>query len=82
MPTAEVTQFILEMRWFDTSAERWTAWEIVSEAELRAKYGANPQEWKRSCEAWIGMGGKYEYRISKCTTVWELSYLDKPEDKT
>lgn len=77
MPRSPAAQFILEMRWFDRQRETWMDWEIVSPADLCAKYGTTPAEWKKSCKLWIEIGGLYEYRISKRTDVieWELSYL-------
>lgn len=70
--------YILQQRWHDRQWNAWTDWEEVDET-----YGTTLEEWKKSCQAWIDVGGTYEYRIVKRTDVleWELSYLkDKQLD--
>ena len=70
--------YILQQRWHDRQTDKWTDWDDADKNyDLYRKYGTTPVEWKKSCQAWIDVGGTYEYRIVKRTDVleWELSYL-------
>lgn len=65
---------ILQQRWHDRQWNAWTDWGDVDEES----YGTTLEEWKKSCQNWLNVGGTYEYRIVKRTDVleWELSYLN------
>lgn len=75
--------YILQQRWYDSQWKTWTDWKELDAWTIDRKYGVTPEAWKKSCQAWIDVGGTYEYRIVKRTDVleWELSYLkDKQLD--
>lgn len=69
--------YILQQRWNDRQWNSWTDWEEVDES-----YGTTLEEMKKSSQAWIDLGGTYEYRIIKRTDVleWELSFLNKKQN--
>ena len=69
----------LLQRWYDRTLQRWDRWAEITGEELRTKYGITPDEWKQNCQAWIDIGGTYQYKIVRRTdaTVWTCSYEDK-----
>jgi hypothetical protein len=73
-PNKKSTKIFLEMRWHDTQWDKWEEWTEVD----TSTYGKTPEEWKKTAESWIDIGGTYEYRIGTRTDVidWELSYRD------
>ena len=58
---------VLQCRWYDTQRGTWENWHDVPQRDLKHKYGDTPEDWKRSCEAWIKMGGTYQFRIVERT---------------
>jgi hypothetical protein len=57
------TRLVLQRRWYDTQRGTWEDWHDVPQRDLKHKYGETPEDWKRSCKAWIEMGGTYQFRI-------------------
>ena len=77
-------QYVLQIRYHDRQWDKWWPWEELSEQKLREKYGETVEEWKTSCEDWIAMGGRYEYRIvlRRDTLVWETCFAEGREKQS
>lgn len=75
----ESQRLVLQQRLHDSQRDTWTPWEEISLPKLLTYYGQTPEEWKTACRDWIGMGGRYEYRIVRRSEVqeWGLSFEDK-----
>ncbi len=70
------------MRRFDTRKEEWEVWGDVTGGRLYTTYGETEEEWKRACREYVGMNGRYEFRIVERVdnAKWFISYLDKNGD--
>lgn len=77
-------RWVLLMRHHDTRNDNWSAWEEPNKADLNAKYGTNPEQWRDTCSRWIEMGGTYEFKIVRRTdeVEWSLHYANAPHQAT
>ena len=68
-----ITNTILRYRWYDNQWKRWEAWEEIKGRELEEKYGVTVEDWKYYSQAWVDLGGAYEYQIVKRTEtiIWD-----------
>ena len=83
-PAPEPPRHVLMFRWHDRQRDTWTDWTEVEPDQLRNKYGAPVDEWKKSCVSWTDIGGTYDYKIVERTDreVWRHTYAGAPVETT
>lgn len=72
----ETISYHLFYRFHDKQWNTWRDWEEITGRQLLSKYGDTQEDWIKNCQAWIDVGGRYEYKIVCRTEIpeWGMTF--------